>query len=65
LGVNTANSRAVLYLGAKRGKYIYDQKEVNAENLASLLERVKAGEVDQFFKSSQVRLLPKLNPDIS
>jgi protein disulfide isomerase len=54
LGVNTANSPAVLYLGAKNDKYVYDQDEITAENLGSFLDRVKAGEVEQFLKSAEI-----------
>jgi hypothetical protein len=54
LGVNTANSPAVLYLGAKNDKYFYDQDEITAENLGSFLDRVKAGEVEQFLKSAEI-----------
>jgi protein disulfide-isomerase A1 len=54
LGVNTNNAPSVLYLGASNDKYFYDQDEITAENLASFLQRVKAGEVEQFLKSAEV-----------
>lgn len=54
LGVKTNNVPAVLYLGSANDKYLYDQEEITAENLASFLERVKAGSVEQFLKSAEI-----------
>ena len=54
MGVNTANVPSVLYLGAANDKYIYDQEEITAENLASFLQRIKSGEVEPFLKSAEV-----------
>ena len=54
MGVNTANVPSVLYLGAANDKYIYDQEEITAENLALFLQRIKSGEVEPFLKSAEV-----------
>lgn len=43
LGVDVSNVPAVLYLGSGSEKYLYDQDEVTADNLASFVQRVKAG----------------------
>ena len=45
---------AVLFLGAKNDKYLFDQSEITAETLGSFLQRVQAGEVDQFLKSAEI-----------
>lgn len=54
MGVNTNNVPTLLYLGASNDKYLYDQEEITADNLASFLQRVKAGEVEQFLKSAEI-----------
>lgn len=54
LGVNTNTVPSVLYLGSSNDKYLYDQEEINADNLASFLTRVQAGEVEQFLKSAEI-----------
>ena len=54
LGVDGKAAPQVLFLGAKSEKYRYDKDEINKENLADFIERVKAGEVEQFLKSAPV-----------
>lgn len=54
MGVDTNNVPSVLYLGATNDKYIYDQDEITSENLASFVQRVQAGEVEQFLKSAEI-----------
>lgn len=54
LGVNTENVPAVLFLGAKNDKYLFDQSEITTETLTSFLQRAQAGEVEQFLKSAEI-----------
>ena len=52
LGVDVKNAPKVLYLGDKADKYNFDGESISKEALASFLERVKKGEVEQFLKSA-------------
>ena len=60
LGVDGKSAPQVLFLGAKSEKYRYDKDEINKENLKSFIERVQAGEVEQFLKSAPI---PEKNDD--
>ena len=60
LGVDGKSAPQVLFLGAKSEKYRYDKDEINKENLKSFIERVQAGEVEQFLKSAPI---PETNDD--
>ncbi len=53
MGVNTNNVPVVLYLGEASEKYLFDGDSITAENLASFVERVKAGDVQRFLKSAE------------
>jgi protein disulfide-isomerase A1 len=54
LGVNTASTPQVLYLGGSGEKYKFDAEEINAETLASFVSRVQSGAVEQFLKSAEI-----------
>lgn len=41
-------------MGEKNDKYNFDSEEINKDSLASFVERVQAGQVEQFLKSAPV-----------
>ena len=41
-------------MGEKNDKYNFDSEEINKDTLASFVERVQAGQVEQFLKSAPV-----------
>jgi len=54
LGVDTASTPRVLYLGAKSEKYNFDGEAITGEALASFVTRVQSGKVDPFLKSAPI-----------
>lgn len=54
LGVDTKSAPAILYMGAKSDKYSFDAEEISKETLASFVNRVQAGEIEQFLKSAPI-----------
>jgi protein disulfide-isomerase A1 len=54
LGVDTKNAPQVLYFSDKSEKFNFDQDEITKDSLASFVERVQAGSVEQFLKSAPV-----------
>lgn len=53
LGVNTKETPQVLYMGEKNDKYNFEN-EITKENLASFIEKVQAGEIEQYLKSAPI-----------
>lgn len=49
-----------MFFGAKSDKYKFDKEEITKDNLADFVQRVKAGEVEQFLKSAPI---PEDNDD--
>lgn len=54
LGVDTQNTPKVLYFSEKSEKFNFDQEEITKDTLASFVDRVQAGSVEQFLKSAPV-----------
>lgn len=54
MGVDTSSTPKVLFLSSKQAKYRFDGDEITSENLASFIQRVNNGEVEQFLKSAPI-----------
>lgn len=53
LGVDTSSTPRILYLGEKQDKYLFEE-EITKDSLASFIQRIQAGEVEQFLKSAPI-----------
>ena len=54
LGVDTKNPPQVLFMGEKNDKYNFDAEEITQDTLASFVQRIQSGELQQFFKSAPI-----------
>lgn len=54
LGVDISATPKILFMNSKQAKYRFDSEEINADNIASFVGKIKSGEIDPFLKSAPI-----------